>query len=160
MRYFAITLLMFSSVAHAAPPRGPDPAIRECTLEAQGYNIWALNFRRMFERNSSDYGGRVDASLIRDLNFALVSAGEYVHTNIKYVQTAQFRDEEPSTQDCMDITLTARDQIETYARHLLRDVHPKDRRGRESLLQEFRVGLQENTRRFKEYRSGTRTFDD
>lgn len=149
MRFFIAALLLISTNAHAATPRGPDPRIRECTLEAQGYGLWALNFRRMFERNSTDRGGRVDESLIRDLNFALVSAGEYVHTNIKFVQTAGFRGEEPLVQDCHDVAITARDQIENYARHLLRDVHPTDRRGRESLIQEFRLGLQENTYRFQ-----------
>lgn len=150
MRYLiAAALLLVSTNAQAAEPRGPDPRIRHCTLVSQGYTMWALDFRRLLERNSSDRGGRVDASLLKDLNFALVSAGEYVHTNIKFVQTAGLRGGEPLVQDCRDITLTARDQIEHYARQLLSDIHPADRRGRESLLQEFRVGLHENTARFQ-----------
>jgi len=151
MRYLLSFLLLIFSSSLAAAPYGPDPKIRQCTKVAQEYGSWALEFRRNLERHSSDRGGLMDASLLRDVNFALVSAGDYVHTNIKFVQTAGIRGETPSVRVCEQITNFARAQIDQYTRRLLDDLHPSDQRGRESLLQEFRVGLYESTRRFQGY---------
>ena len=150
MRLAIAALLLISTNAHAEAPRGPDPVIHHCTLVSQAYTEWALDFRRLLETNSSDRGGKVDASLLRDVNYALASAGDYVHTNIQFVQRAGARGETPQVQGCRNVTLSARDQIEIYARHLLTDVQPADRRGRESLLEEFRMGLQESTRVFQD----------
>lgn len=149
MRLAIAALLLISGTAQAEAPRGPDPRIRACTVVQQQYGSWALDFRYLLERNSSDRGGNVASSLIKDVNFALASAGDFVHTNIQVVQRAGAWGGEPSVQACKAITQSARTQIEQYARHLLRDIHPADRWGRESLLQEFRVGLYESTRRFQ-----------
>lgn len=149
MRYLIAALMLVSTNAHAEAPRGPDPRIHHCTLVSQAYTNWALDFRRLLERNSSDRGGKVDASLIKDVNFALVSAGDYVHTNVAFVQRAGARGDEPSVQACRNVTMSARDQIDIYARHLLSDIQPSDRWGRDALLEEFRMGLQESTRVFQ-----------
>lgn len=151
MRLAIMALMLMSGTAAAQAPRGPDPRIRSCELVEQAYGKWAYDFRTLLERNSSDRGGRVDAGLIGDVNFALASAGDFVHTNIQVVQRAGAWGSEPSVRSCQDITAEARDQIEQYARHLIRDVHPADRWGRGALLQEFRLGLLESTRRFQGY---------
>lgn len=151
MRLAIAALLLFSTAAHAQAPRGPDPRIHECTKISQTYTVWAIDLRRLLERNSSDRGGRVDQSFISDVNFALVSAGEFVHTNIKFVQQAEFRGDEPSVRACRAVTAMARNQIEQYVGQLLSEVHPSDRWGRESLRESFCVGLQESTRRFQGY---------
>ena len=143
----ALLLVGTSTTAHAEAPRGPDPRIRHCTLVAQAYNMWALDFRRLLERNSSDRGGRVASGLLTDMNFALVSAGEFVHTNIQFIQRANVWGGEPSVEACRAVTVSARAQIEQYARRLLSDIDPTDRGSRESLLQEFRMELRETTRR-------------
>jgi hypothetical protein len=145
MRPLLMALLMMTASGVTAQKPAIDPAIHHCTLIAQAYGDWALEFRRVLEHNSSDVGGPVDASLLKDVNFALVSAGEYVHMNIQYVQRAQT----PTIQACRNVTLSARDQIGIYARHLLSDVQPTDQRGRESLLQEFRMGLYRATSVFQ-----------
>ena len=149
MRFAIIALLLISTSAHAQAPSGPDPRIHECTLAAQQYGSWAYDFRTLLERNSSDRGGGVATSFISDINFALASAGEYVHTNVQFVQRAGAFGGEPSVPACMNITANARAQIEHYARHLIRDVQPTDGWGRKSLLQEFQLGLRESTREFQ-----------
>lgn len=147
MRIILAALLLSSTPALAAPQ--PDPRIRQCTLVAQAYGNWAVEFRNLLDRNSTDIGGRVDQSFITDINFALVSAGDFVHTNIKYVQQEQFRGREPSVAACKQVTAMARTQIEQYARQLLGEIHPSDKWGRESLREEFRMGLRESTRQFQ-----------
>lgn len=150
MRLAIAALLLVSTPAFAQAPRGLDPSIRQCNRISQAYSAWALDFRRLLERNSSDRGGRVDASLIMDVNFALVSVGDFVHTNVQTAQREQFSPRD-RIQMCRDVTAEARAQIEQYARRLLSEVHPTDRWSRESLRRELRVGLSESTLRFSGY---------
>lgn len=151
MRLAIIALLMISGQAQAYTPLKPDPRIRSCTKVEQDYGRWALALRRMLEKNSSDIGGRVDVAFLQDINFALASAGDFVHTNIQVVQRAKAFGGEPSVRACRAITASARDQIEQYVGHLVSEVQPSDRWSRESRLEEFRVGLYESSRRFQDY---------
>lgn len=150
MRLAIAALLLTSTPALAQEPLGIDPSIRGCNRISQHYSAWALDYRRLLEYHSSDRGGRVDQSLIMDINFALVSVGDFVHTNI---QTAQRTPLSPRDRlrMCFDVTAEARAQIEQYARRLFSEVHPTDRWGRESLRRELRVGLSESTYRFSGY---------
>ena len=150
MRLLAGLILMLSSVP-AMAQTSDQTVIRACDKVEQEYGSWALDFRRLLERNSTDRGGRVDQSLITDFNFALVSARDFVHDNIVYVQRARLVGGEPKVADCRHVTAMARTQIEQYARALLSEVQPSDRWGRESLRSEFRMGLRESTSEFRGY---------
>jgi hypothetical protein len=128
-----------------------DPRIQACEAVEIQQGSWAVDFRNLLDKNSTDRGGRVDASFIEDINFALVSAKEFVHTNIQFIQRAGFRGGEPSVGQCKRVTAIARTQIESYARHLISEVHPSDHELRYAYRDEFRQHLEASSDELQGY---------
>jgi len=150
MRLIPALLGLLGTPALAVTP--DQTAIQQCSAVEQAYGSWAYNARGSVERGSTDKGGWVDQSLVVDFNFALVSARDFVHENIQYVQRARFRGSKPDVRDCKAVTAMARNQIEQYARTLFLDIHATDRGSRDSHNAEFRMGLHESTARFQSSR--------
>ena len=148
MRYLIASILLLAAPAQA---QSLNPNIQKCNRVEQDYGSWALNLRRLLDRNSSDRGGRVDASLIIDVNFALASARDFVHENIQLVQRAGAWGGEPSVRACMDITAIARREIEQYTAHLIRDIDPLDKRSREDFRADLRWRLDQASSEIRGY---------
>lgn len=145
MRLLILILFLLPSVALART----SPAIEGCSKVELSYTLWAWDMRKSVDKRSSDRNGPIDASLIKDINFALVTARDFVHESIKNVQRSALYGKVPSVRECQTIKAIAQNQIEQYIWALLNDIRPEDRWARQSLLDEYRLGLQQTARQFR-----------
>ena len=151
-----LALLMFLPTAALAQsqhewPQDNRQVIEQCNAVEQAYGSWAFNMREGVDNRSSDHGGRIDASLIKDINFALVNARDFVHDNIQYVQRSGALGGKPRVEDCRRITAIAQYQIEHFTWALLNDIYPEDREGRIAISDHLEMELLESTRQLQRH---------
>lgn len=157
MRLALALLFMIPVAAHAQQmepmPYGihKNPQIAQCSKVEEDYGREMVDFYFTAQKYSTDRGGPVDPGIIGDIYSALVESKEFVHTNIQFVQRAESRHGEVLVAACRIVTTDARNQIENYARYLLREVDPRDGWSRHLAAEKFRMGLQQLTRKYQGY---------
>lgn len=124
--------------------------IKECNNVEHEFNVWTLDMYEKMYRHTSNYGGKIDQSLIEDYKiWAMPEIKSTVHERIQQEQRIRFNvnyDRGPNSANCRLITQIARDRTKDYLRELLNGVHPSDRAGRRALFESFRVELRQSTR--------------
>lgn len=147
MRYAFALLFAMPTVAHAQT----NPAIHQCDMVEQAYGSEMVDFYFTLQHNDFDHGGRIDPSFVTDINSALAEGRQFVHNEIQKIQRSEVDGGTPTVEACRNVRAIARAQIERYARYLLSEVDPRDRGLRESAKAEFRMGLQQSSRRLQGY---------